>query len=306
MRTVYLGTSDFAATVLRRLADSPHRPHLVVTRPARPKGRGKQLADPPVAELARELEIALIQPESVNSDAALEAIRRVVPEAICVCAYGAIVKEPLLSMAQTFNVHPSLLPRWRGAAPIERAIAAGDRLTGVSIMTLVEELDAGPVCAVAQEPIHPDDDYGSLAARLARLGGELLVEALDRTARGAIEWSPQATTDANPVTYAEKVTRDDRALDPRVATARELELRVRALSPHVGAFVELADGGPLRVDQAHAVETTVAAGTFEQRDGGLLLGAVDGALELVTVRPAGGKSMDVASFLRGYPMPRLK
>jgi methionyl-tRNA formyltransferase len=173
-------------------------------------------------------------------------------------------------------------------------------------MTLVEELDAGPVCAVAREPIRPDDDYGSLAARLARRGGDLLVEALDRAQRGEIEWTPQAPSDADPVTYAEKITRDDRALDPRAARARELELRVRALSPHVGAFVETADGGPLRIDRAQAVGEPVTPGTFEQRDGRLLLGAVEGALELVTVRPAGGKSMDAASYLRGYPTPRLK
>ncbi|MBK5230107.1 MAG: methionyl-tRNA formyltransferase, partial [Thermoleophilia bacterium] len=129
MRTIYLGTSDFAATVLRRLADSPHRPVLVVTRPARPKGRGRTAQDPPVAALARALGIELFQPEDINEPDAVERIRAAGAEAMAVCAFGAIVRQPLLSMLPTFNVHPSLLPRWRGAAPIERSIAAGDEQT---------------------------------------------------------------------------------------------------------------------------------------------------------------------------------
>jgi methionyl-tRNA formyltransferase len=304
VRTVYLGTSDFAATVLELLAASAHRPQLVVTRPARPKGRGKKLTDPPVADTARALGIELIQPESVNSDEALELIRAATPQALCVCAYGAIVKEPLLSLAPTFNVHPSLLPRWRGAAPVERAIAAGDLQTGVSIMELVEDLDAGPVCAVATEPIGPDDDYGSLAPRLAQTGGRLLVEALDTAAAGVAEWREQQPPEA--VTYAEKITREDRVLDPRRHTARELELRVRALAPHIGAAFELTEGGPLRVDQARAVDSQLAAGEFAAVDGTLAVGTAQGALELLQVRPAGGKSMDAAAFLRGYPVPALK
>lgn len=306
MRIVYLGTSDFAATVLRQLAGSPHRPQLVVTRPARPKGRGKKLTDPPVADAARELGIELAQPENVNEPDAVEQIRAAQPEAVCVCAFGAIIKQPLLSLAPTFNVHPSLLPRWRGAAPVERAIAAGDERTGVSIMALVEELDAGPVCAVAEEPIGPEDDYASLAARLAARGGELLVAALDRAQAGDVEWTPQQSGQANPVTYAEKIVREDRILDPRAHTAHELELTIRALTPHIGAMLDVAEPGPLRVDLARAVDETVEPGSFEEIDGRLLVGARQGALELRRVRPAGGKSMDAASFLRGYPVPKLK
>ena len=126
MRTVYLGTSEFAAVVLRRLADSPHRPALVVTRPDRPRGRGRRLSPPPVADTARELGIALEQPASVNDEAAIEVIAGARPDAVLVCAFGALIGEPLLSRWEMLNVHPSLLPRWRGAAPIERAIMSGD------------------------------------------------------------------------------------------------------------------------------------------------------------------------------------
>ena len=136
MRTVYLGTSDFAAAVLERLAETDHRPALVVTRPDAPKGRGRALSPPPVAVMARELGIEVDQPASVNADDARARIAAAEPEAVVVCAFGALIKEPLLSDHELVNVHPSLLPRWRGAAPVERAIMAGDRETGVSIMRL--------------------------------------------------------------------------------------------------------------------------------------------------------------------------
>src|SRR3712207_4839260 len=144
MRTVYLGTSAFAATVLRRLADTPHRPALVVTRPDAPKGRGRKLAPPPVKEAADALGIATIQPESVNADEAIDAIARHDPEALLLCAYGALIKEPLLSrFGPIRNVHPSLLPRLRGAAPVERSMMAGDAETGATIMAVTHGLRRG-------------------------------------------------------------------------------------------------------------------------------------------------------------------
>ncbi|MBI4897988.1 MAG: methionyl-tRNA formyltransferase [Actinobacteria bacterium] len=307
MKTVYLGTSDFAATVLRRLADSAHRPVLVVSRPARPKGRGRSMQDPPVAELARELGIEVFQPESVNESDAVARIAEAGAEAIVVCAFGAIVKEPLLSMLPNFNVHPSLLPRWRGAAPVERAIAAGDAQTGVSIMRLVEELDAGPFCAQRAVPIGPDDDYGTLAPILAELGGELLVGAISEFAAGSLKWTDQDDAGGeDAVTYAEKITREDRQLRPMAQTAKQMELTIRALNPHIGAFFETASGEPLRVERACATEEFVQAGVAAGREGHLLVGAAEGALELLGVKPAGGKSMDAAGYLRGYPVPELK
>src|SRR5215212_6361558 len=179
MRTVYLGTSEFAVEVLERVAATPHRPVLVVTRPDRPRGRGRRVQPPPVAERAALLGVETIQPEDVNGEHARAAIEAARPEAVLICSYGALVKEPLLSAHDMLNVHPSLLPRWRGAAPIERAIEAGDEETGVTIMRPIAELDAGPICLQRSEPIEPNDDYGSLAERLAALSGELLIEALD-------------------------------------------------------------------------------------------------------------------------------
>jgi methionyl-tRNA formyltransferase len=293
MRTVYLGTSEFAVDVLERLSATPHRPVLVVTRPDRPRGRGRKLQPPPVAERAALLGVETIQPDDLNSEEARAAIDAARPEAVLICAYGALVKEPLLSAHDMLNVHPSLLPRWRGAAPVERAIEAGDEETGVTIMRPVAELDAGPICLQRAEPIQPDDDYGSLAARLAALSGELLIEALD--AQPAFREQPE-----QGVTYAEKIDSADRLLDP-ARPADELERRVRALTPHIGAYVELADGDRLGVRRATlaAGVDDVDPGALEQRDSKLLYGASPGALELLEVQPAGKRAMDSAAWLRG-------
>ena len=298
MRTVYLGTSGFAASVLRRLADSPHRPALVVTRPDRPRGRGRRLASPPVAEVARELGVDLLQPESVNQDDARARIAAARPEAVCVCAFGALIKEPLLSDHSMLNVHPSLLPRWRGAAPVERAIMAGDPETGVSIMRVTAGLDSGPVCLQAAEPIRPDDTYGSLAPRLERLGGDLLVRALDESPP-CVEQADEAAT------YADKIGPDDRTLDPR-RPAVELERSVRALHPHIGARLPLPGDQWLGVHAAAradpAPEDGPDPGTLAASDNRLLLGTADGALELLVVQPPGGRPMEAAAYLRGHPL----
>ena len=182
MRTVFLGTSDFAAAVLSRIAQEEEiRPALVLTRPDRPAGRGRRLLAPPVADRARELGLELSQPQDVNSEPARESITAAgggQPVSVVVCAFGALIREPLLSEHEILNVHPSLLPRWRGAAPIERAITAGDERTGVSIIRLTAGLDSGPVSLMETETIHPSDTYGSLAERLQVLGGDLLARAL--------------------------------------------------------------------------------------------------------------------------------
>jgi methionyl-tRNA formyltransferase len=291
VRTVYLGTSDFAVTVLRRVAESDHRPLLVVTRPDRPRGRGRKLAAPPVADAARDLDIELLQPDSVNADDARAAIAAIEPDAVLICAFGALIKEPLLSEQPMFNVHPSLLPRWRGAAPVERAIEAGDDVTGVSVMRPTEEMDAGPVCLQREEPIHPDDDYGTLAPRLAALGGDLLVEALD----GGPEFREQP---GDGVTIAPKIGPEDRRLDPALGAAF-LARRVRALNPHVGAYADLPDGERLGVRRAAESEQTLPPGALAARGGQLLLGTADRALDLIEVVPPGGRAMDAAAYLRG-------
>ena len=293
MRTVYLGTSEFAVDVLDAVAATSHRPVLVVTRPDRPRGRGRRVQPPPVAERAALLGIETLQPDDVNAEVARAAIAKADPEAVLICAYGALLKEPLLSEHDMLNVHPSLLPRWRGAAPIERAIEAGDEETGVSIMRPTAEFDAGPVCLQRREAIRPDDDYGSLAPRLAALGGELLIETLDTQ-------PPFREQPDQGVTYAEKIEPRDRLLDPSLR-AGELERRVRALHPHVGAYIELDGGERLGVRRARLAAGVdgVPPGELRAEDSRLLYGAAQGALELLELHPAGRRPMDAGDWLRG-------
>jgi methionyl-tRNA formyltransferase len=272
LSTVYLGTSAFAAAVLERLAATPHRPTLVVTRPDRPAGRGRVLTPPPVATAARELGVEVIQPESVNTDEVTDRIAATGAEAVVVCAFGTIIKEPLLSRLELLNVHPSLLPRWRGAAPVERAIIAGDDETGVSIMRVTAGLDSGPVCLAEAEPIVPYDDYASLSARLQELGARLLVRVLE-------ERPPCVEQDEAGATYAEKIGPADRTLDPD-APAEVNERIVRALHPHIGARLPLPDGTFLGVRRARVAD--------------------DGSLELLEVQPPGGRPMPYADYLRGH------
>jgi methionyl-tRNA formyltransferase len=326
LSTVFIGTSEFAAAVLERLAQSEtHRPALVITRPDRPSGRGRRLTPPPVADRARALGLALEQPQNINEPAARALIAAALtvspagePDAgapdsqatVVVCAFGALIKEPLLSAYEMLNVHPSLLPRWRGAAPVERAIMAGDTQTGVSIMRLTAGLDSGPVCLTGVEPIRSEDSYGSLAARLQELGGELLVRALDQA-------PPFVEQPEDGITYAEKLGPEDRLLDP-ARPATELERVVRALHPHIGARVALADGTLLGVQRARLadqddagadarapVDHAAAAEAFALRahDGRLLLDCRPGVLELLLVQPPGGRAMDAADYLRGRGLP---
>jgi methionyl-tRNA formyltransferase len=301
VRTAYLGTSEFAATVLRHLADSPHRPALVVTPPDRRQGRGRKVSPPPAAVAAAELGLELLQAENVNEEEALERIRAAKPEAVLVCAFGQLIREPLLSEFPILNVHPSLLPRWRGAAPIERAIMARDETTGVCIMELTAGLDSGPVALREEVPLGPEEDFASLSARLAKLGGDLLVRALDLQAEGALEFAEQ---DEDGVAYAEKIDPAERRLDPSCPAA-DLAAKVRALTPHIGVYLEAADGERLGVREAHAVEADVPEGTLAVRDGKLLLGCGEGALQLDVVQPPGGKPMPADAYLRGHEPPRL-
>jgi methionyl-tRNA formyltransferase len=249
-------TADFGADVLERLAER-HELAFLLTRPDRPAGRGRKTTPPPAKVVAERLRIPVLQPDR-PAEADLEA------ETIVLVAYGALIPRELLERHEWLNVHPSLLPRWRGAAPVERAIMAGDEETGVTIIRLVEELDAGPIGAQEAFPIGPDDDAGAVYARAAELAPDLI--------DAATSFSPQV----GEATYAEKIRPADRELDWS-RPPKELHDRIRALSPHIGARGEL-DGRRVIVWRSRL-------------DGG--------RLEVLEVQPEGGKRMSYDAWLRG-------
>jgi methionyl-tRNA formyltransferase len=251
-----------------------------------------------VAAAAGELGIETHQTAQVSDQGSVDRIRASGAEIGVVCAFGQLVREPLLSELEMLNVHPSLLPRWRGAAPIERAIMAGDAETGVTIMRVVAGLDSGPVALAERTPIEAADDYGRLSARLAELGGELILRALDLRAAGQLELTDQ---DDALATYADKIAPAERRLDP-ARPAAELERTVRALNPHVGAYLALDGGGQLGVAAASASDGALPPGQLAADGHALLLGCGEGVLRLDVVQPPGKRPMPADAYLRGHPI----
>ncbi len=295
MPGVYLGTSEFAAAVLGTLAASGERPELVVTLPDRKRGRGRKEQASPVAQKAEDLGIPVLKSGNVNGDEDRARILEVGGEWASICAFGQLIKEPLLSELPMLNVHPSLLPRWRGAAPVERAIMEGDRETGVCVMRLVAGLDSGPVALQEETPIGPDENFGELSARLAGIGGRLLVEGLGAARKGEVLWQEQSEVG---VTYAEKITGPDREIDPARA-ATQIHNQVRGLTPHIGAWLALGEEERLGVRATTVLEEGPPEGELAEVEGWPVMGCGKGAVRLDRVQPPGKKEMEGDAWLRG-------
>lgn len=298
---VFLGSSDFAAAVLRDLDAASWRPLLVVTPPDRGRGRGRRLRPPPTTLAAAELGLNLHQTASINSEPSREAVLATGAVVAVVCAFGQLVGAELLAALPMLNAHPSLLPRWRGAAPIERALMAGDERTGTCVMRLTEGLDSGPVALRSEVPIGPADSYGSLAPRLAVASAGLLAEALALSAAGELD-ARFREQDEEGASYAEKIERAERIVDPSRPAAVE-ERRIRALTPHIGAAVVLDRGERLGVRSGGLAPAGPGPGGFAIADDELLLGCADGAIRLAEVQPAGGRWMAASKYLRGRGLP---
>jgi methionyl-tRNA formyltransferase len=285
VRVAFFGTSAFGADVLRGLVERDRLSvTAVVSQPDRASGRGRRLTSPPVADEARRLGIPLTQPERA-SQAPPEA------DVGIVVAFGQLIHDPLLSAYPLVNLHPSLLPRWRGAAPVERAIMAGDIETGVAVIRLVAELDAGPVLAQQRFPIGDRDDAGDVRARALEVGVPLLERAL-------LEQPDPRPQPEQGVTYAHKIEREDRALDWS-RPAVELDRVVRALSPHIGARCQI-DQRPFVIWRARPIEQGPPVGEIGPP---LVVGCGGGALELLDVQPAGKRRMASDELLRGLREP---
>ncbi|HEX6269281.1 MAG TPA: methionyl-tRNA formyltransferase [Anaerolineales bacterium] len=297
IKVVFMGSPDFALPSLRALANV-YEVVGVVTQPDRASGRGRGLKSPPVKVLAQELGIPTIQPEKLRAPEAMEALHTWNPDLVVVAAFGQILRKDVLELPRygCINVHASLLPRWRGAAPIHAAILHGDEETGVTIMKMDAGLDTGPVLNQRSIRLTREDTAGSLTGTLSRLGAELLIETLPDYLSGKITPTPQPE---EGVTYAPMLKKEEGRLD-FTRPAEELERRVRAFNPWPGAFMDF-DGTLLKVHRAHAVAEAgnVQAGerlVYRDQPG---VGAGGGLLILDEVQPAGKKPMSGKSFLAG-------
>lgn len=310
MNLIFAGTPEFARVALERLLAAGFRVPLVLTQPDRPAGRGMKLQPSPVKQLALERQIAVAQPRSLRLDgkypddarAARDAIEAAQADAMVVAAYGLILPQWVLDTPRLgcLNIHASLLPRWRGAAPIHRAIEAGDAQTGVTIMQMDAGLDTGDMLLIERLPIQTQDTTGSLHDRLATLGGRLIVEALEIAACGGLKAEKQP---AEGVTYAHKIEKAEAAID-WTAPAETLARRVRAFNPFPGAATALA-GEAIKVWSAHA-EAAAAQGTPGQvlavEGSGIRVVTGGGVLVLTELQRAGGKRLAAAEFLRGFAL----
>jgi methionyl-tRNA formyltransferase len=300
VRTVFIGTGEFAVPALRALAASPEVALAgVVTAPARPSGRRGELRRSPVASVAGELRVApVLSPERLRRPDSVASVLDLAPELIVLADYGQIVPAALLDLRfGALNLHPSLLPRHRGAAPVPATIVNGDARTGVALMRMDAGLDTGPLVAVEEVALRGDEVAPDLESDLARRGADLLVATLPGWIDGSMEARPQA---ADGATLTQPLRREDGRLDPTTPAA-DLERRVRAFQPWPGAWLD-TDQGRVSVTSARLVDGGAGnLGVIRAVGPSLVLSTADGALELLTIQPAGGKPMSAEAFLRGRP-----
>ncbi len=308
MRIVFAGTPDFAATALEALVKAGHQVELVLTQPDRPAGRGMKLQPSAVKQLALVNKIPVIQPVSLRVEGkygeeaqqAYDCIQAINPDVMVVVAYGLILPKAFLTLPAhgCLNIHASLLPRWRGAAPIQRAIEAGDAESGVAIMRMEEGLDTGPILMMESTPITEKDTAAVLHDRLAGMGGRLVVKALQKIADGTAVYTPQ---DDSLAVYAKKLHRDEAALDFRLS-AQENAAKIRAFNPFPGCTAEC---GPttLKIWEAQVEEmnSNHPEGKILSADGsGIVVACGRGSLRLLTLQKPGAKRLPVSEFIKGF------
>jgi methionyl-tRNA formyltransferase len=306
VRIVFMGTPLFAVPSLQQLATGKHSIVGVVTQPDRPSGRGQRLRASRVKELAERLGVAVLQPERARSANFLAELRALAPDLVVVVAYGQILPTTVIAVPPLgcINAHASLLPHLRGAAPIQRAILAGDRETGVTIMRINDRMDAGDVLCARTVAIDPEDDSGTLGGKLSALAADLLVDAVERIARGVAHWTPQ---DEAAATYAPMIGRDETRIDWALPAA-DIERRIRAFRPDPGAFT-IHDGARLKI-LAAAVGASIPdskPGTIDSDAGqSVRVACGNGSLLLSVVQPEGGRAIAALDYIRGRGAGRAR
>ena len=300
MRVAFAGTPEFAAQALSAIIAAGHVVPLVLTQPDRPAGRGMKMTPSPVKVLALARGLAVDQPPSLKPEAARESLRAAAPDVLVVAAYGLILPQAVLDLPARgcLNIHASLLPRWRGAAPIQRAIAAGDTETGITIMQMDAGLDTGPMLLKRALRIDPHDTAATLHDKLARAGAHAIVDALSKMADGGLEAVAQPT---EGVTYANKLEKAEARLDLR-QDAVLLERRIRAFDPFPGCFVDF-EGVPVKIWRAEIMQARGEPGeVLSAGASGIVVACGNGALNLLELQKPGGKRLSVREFLAGFPV----
>jgi methionyl-tRNA formyltransferase len=304
MRIVFMGTPDFAVPVLSEIVGQGHDVVAVYTRAPKPAGRGMDVQRSPVQRLAEQFAIPVLTPKSLRSAEVVETFAGHHPDVAVVVAYGLILPKDVLDVPGCcLNLHASLLPRWRGAAPIQRAVMAGDRETGVMVMRMEEGLDTGPVAMAERVAIGPDTTAGELHDRLSHIGADLMVRALAALSRGSLAFTPQAE---EGVTYAQKIDKAECRIR-WTRPAREVHDQIRGLSPFPGAFFE-ADFGRgherVKVLRSHLAAGEGLPGELIGDDGSFVIACGTGAVQLVELQRAGKAPMGADDFLRGARLTR--
>jgi methionyl-tRNA formyltransferase len=303
LRLIFMGTPDFAVPTLAEIVGRGHDVAAVYTRAAKPAGRGMAPKPTPVEREAKRFGLTVHTPATLRTPDAAATFRALGADAAVVVAYGLILPKPILDAVPLgcFNLHASLLPRWRGAAPINRAIMAGDPETGVMVMKMEEGLDTGPIAIAERVPIGADMTAGEMHDALARLGADLMVRALAALERSSLTFTPQPV---DGVTYAAKLGNDE----TRIVWARpaqQVHDHIRGLSPFPGAWCELpADAGPVRVKVLRSTRAARSGPPGTVLDDALTVACADGAVRILELQRAGRQAMLAADFLRGHPLPR--
>ena len=300
LRLVFMGTPDFAVPTLLELVGAGHEIAAVYTRAPQPAGRGMELRESPVACEARKFDLPILTPKTLRTVDAASTMRAHGADAAVVVAYGLILPKPILEAfpLASFNLHASLLPRWRGAAPIQRAVMAGDSETGVMVMKMEEGLDTGPIAMADRIPIGSDATVGELHDILAQRGAKLMAIAMGALERGTLQLTPQPETG---VTYATKIEKSETRIDWKEPW-QKVHDHCRGLSPFPGAWFELADVGRVKV-----LRTTIGVGSGQPGqvlDEQLTIACGDGAVRLVELQRAGRQPMSAEAFLRGTSVAR--
>lgn len=302
MRVLFMGTPDFAATILKKIIQAGHEVIAVVTQPDKEKGRGKEMSYPPVKELALEYDLPIYQPVKVRAVDFVQLVREMEPEVIIVAAFGQLLPKELLDIPPygCINVHASLLPKYRGAAPIQYAIINGEKETGVTIMYMDVKLDTGDMILMGKIPIDQEETGGSLHDKLAKLGAELLIEALEKIKAGTAERIPQNDSEATLVRMLDK---DIGNID-FTAPAENIERLIRGLNPWPSAFTRL-NGKTLKLWRAEVEENSSKAApgeVIEVKKDAILVATGENALVIKELQLEGKKRMTAEAFLRGYPV----